>query len=229
MKKKGVIFLVEDDEDIAKLITDYLEGAGYDVYHFGKGEEVLVFSHRRLPDLFIIDILLPGIDGLELTKELRYREETKEIPIIILTCKGEESDKVLGLELGADDYITKPFSLKELSVRIKAILRRRATEPKEKVLKDGGIILNPKSFVAKLEGKELNLTTTEFKILQLFLEKPGQVISRNNMITTLYGYDKPIIDRTIDVHIRNLRKKLGRQGEKIKTIRGVGYKFSGEI
>jgi DNA-binding response OmpR family regulator len=227
-KEKGIIFLVEDEEDIRKLVASYLTEAGYDVYQFGTGEEMLPFLYRKLPDLFLIDILLPGIDGFELTKELRYRSETKSIPIIILTCKGEESDRVLGLELGADDYIVKPFSLRELLARVKAIFRRQKKFAPPETLKCGDIILEPESFKTRVKGKEVNLTTTEFKILRLLLENEGKVLNREAIITGTYGYNKPIIDRTIDVHIRNLRKKLGREGERIKSIRGVGYKFSPE-
>lgn len=216
---------MEDDEDIRKLIAFNLEENGYDVYQFEKGEEVLPFLYRKLPDLFIIDIILPGIDGWELTKELRYRSETKQIPIIILTCKGEETDRVLGLELGADDYITKPFSLRELLARIKAILRRKKEVSQEKIWKSGDIILEPESFTVKLKGKEINFSSTEFKILRVFLENEGKVLSRERIINETYGYDKPINDRTIDVHIRNIRKKLAKEGERIEAIRGVGYKF----
>ncbi len=216
---------MEDEEDIRKLVALHLKEAGYDVYQFGTGEEMLSFLYRKLPDLFIIDILLPGIDGFELTKELRYRSETKSIPIIILTCKGEESERVLGLELGADDYITKPFSLRELSARVKAILRRQRKFPTGEILKSGDLVLEPESFTLRWKGEEVSLTTTEFKILRLLLANKGKVLNREAIITGTYGYNKPIIDRTIDVHIRNLRKKLGKVGERIESIRGVGYKF----
>lgn len=224
---KKTVFLVEDDADIGKLVTYNLEESGFITQHFLNAEAMLAFLHRKIPDIFIIDILLPGIDGWELIKELRYRPETRALPIIVLTCKSEETDKVLGLELGADDYITKPFSMKELLARIKAILRREA-KSKPAVLKSGELLLDPESFIAKQKGKELDLTTTEFKILNCFLENAGTVIHRNKIIALVYGYDKPIIDRTVDVHICNLRKKLGEDGKKIKSVRGVGYKFSPE-
>lgn len=224
---KKTVFLVEDDADIGKLVTYNLEESGFITQHFLNAEAMLAFLHRKIPDIFIIDILLPGIDGWELIKELRYRPETRALPIIVLTCKSEETDKVLGLELGADDYITKPFSMKELLARIKAILRREA-KSKPAVLKSGELLLDPESFIAKQKGKELDLTTTEFKILNCFLENAGTVIHRNKIIALVYGYDKPIIDRTVDVHICNLRRKLGEDGKKIKSVRGVGYKFSPE-
>ncbi|MEO0117457.1 MAG: response regulator [candidate division WOR-3 bacterium] len=224
-ENKGVIFVVEDDEDIRKVVAFNLQEAGYDVYQFEKGEELLPFLYRKLPDLFIIDIILPGIDGLELTKELRYRSETKQIPIIILTCRGEETDRILGLELGADDYITKPFSLRELIARVKVLLRRRREVREEKIWQSGDIILEPESFTVKLKGKEINLSSTEFKILRFLLENEGKVLSREKIINETYGYDKPINDRTIDVHIRNIRKKLNKEGKRIEAVRGVGYKL----
>ncbi len=220
------IAVLEDDIDIRELIAIQLNKAGLDSVQFEKISECRNFLEKDLPHLLILDLMLPDGDGLDFCKILRNNEKTKNLPIIILTAKSEEIDKILGLEFGADDYITKPFSQRELIARIKSVLRRSNLSSNEiPENKNPGIIINKEKYEVLVDNKKIDLTTTEFKILKLLCEKKGWVFSRNQILDYLWGNDKIVIDRTIDVHIKNLREKLGPIGSSIKNIRGVGYKF----
>ncbi len=223
---KKLIVIIDDEPDIVQLVSLHLKKAGFDVKGFLNAEDFFDFIGKNLPDLILLDLMLPDADGFEVCKYLRRKDESASIPIIMLTAKGEETDKVLGLELGADDYITKPFSPKELVARVKAVLRR---QDKEEVLKK--IIIHdiltiyPEKHEAYVEGKRMDLTSTEFKILTLLASKKGWVFTRDQILDYLWGQEKAVLDRTVDVHIKHLREKLGMASSMIKNIRGVGYKL----
>jgi len=222
------IFLLEDEEDICFLIKHNLEKEGFKVSTFLNPNDFLQAIKKEHFDLLLLDLMLPDMGGLEILKLLRSDPEKKDIPVLILTAKNTEFDKVLGLELGADDYITKPFSINELIARVKAVLRRIRKENTEKdYLEYGEIKLYPASFQVFVEDKRIDLTKTEFLILKLFLSNAGKVLSRDYLLDALWGNEKIVIDRTIDVHVKKLRDKLGKYGDYIKTIRGVGYIFEG--
>jgi DNA-binding response OmpR family regulator len=226
-----VVAIVDDEEDIVNLVSHHLKREGYKVKEFQNGRDFLLFLESIVPDLVILDIMLPGIDGLEICRMLKNRSRTSSIPIIMLTAKASEADVVVGLEIGADDYIVKPFSPREMVARVKSLLRRlNSKEAKEPKLEIGPISLNSERYEVTVNGKRIDLTTTEFKILEVLLEKRGRVFTRDQLLKKkrLWGDDKLVYDRTIDVHIKNLREKLGKAGNMIKTIRGIGYKLEGE-
>jgi DNA-binding response OmpR family regulator len=226
-----VVAIVDDEEDIVNLVSHHVKREGYKVKEFHNGRDFLLFLESIIPDLVILDIMLPGIDGLEICRMLKNRSRTSSIPIIMLTAKASEADVVVGLEIGADDYIVKPFSPREMVARVKSLLRRvNAKEAKEPKLEIGPISLNSEKYEVTVNGKRIELTTTEFKILEVLIEKRGSVFTRDQLLKKkrLWGDDKLVYDRTIDVHIKNLREKLGKAGNMIKTIRGIGYKLEGE-
>jgi two-component system phosphate regulon response regulator PhoB len=230
---KKSILIVEDDEDIQQLVGYNLIKAGFQVEYADSGEEALGKIKKQYPDLILLDIMLPGMDGIEVCKVLRTENETAEIPIIMLTAKGEETDIVEGFELGADDYITKPFSPKILLSRIKAVLRRKvkeeaapSTPERGEVIKTGNIIINPGRYEVTVDDQQVNLTPTEFGILKLLAKRPGWVFSRQQIIDEVRGYDYMITPRAIDVQVFSLRKKMGDAGKKIETVRGIGYRFN---
>jgi DNA-binding response OmpR family regulator len=226
-----VVAIVDDEEDIVNLVSHHVKREGYKVKEFHNGRDFLLFLESIVPDLVILDIMLPGIDGLEVCRMLKNRSRTSSIPIIMLTAKASEADVVVGLEIGADDYIVKPFSPREMVARVKSLLRRVNTmEAKEPKLEIGPISLNSERYEVTVNGKRIELTTTEFKILEVLIEKRGSVFTRDQLLKKkrLWGDDKLVYDRTIDVHIKNLREKLGKAGNMIKTIRGIGYKLEGE-
>jgi len=223
-----LITIVEDEPDIVELVTLHLEKAGFKVKSFPKATEFFIFLDKNVPDLIILDLMLPDVDGLEICKTVKKKDKWEGIPIIMLTAKGEETDKILGLELGADDYITKPFSPKELVARVKAVLRRGNLEskPKKSNLTIGdNITIDSDKCEVKINEKTIELTSTEFKILSLLTSKKGWVFSRDQILDYLWGNEKIVVDRTIDVHIRHLREKLGKASAYIKNIRGFGYKI----
>ena len=228
MMSDNMIAIVDDEEDIVELVSHHLKREGYKVKEFYNGRDFLSFIESVVPDLAVLDIMLPGIDGLEICRILKSKARTSSVPIIMLTAKATEADVVVGLELGADDYMVKPFSPRELVARVKTILRRVSTKDDDKrVLKLGPLLIDTEKFEALLDGKKIELTTTEFKILEVLAEGRGRVYTRDQLLKKkrLWGDDKLVFDRTIDVHIKNLREKLGKAGNMIKTIRGIGYKL----
>lgn len=224
------IAIIEDDNDILELIALHIQKAGFKPKKFSDASAFFRYLNTDKPDLLILDLMLPDIDGLEICKTLRSNPETSKIPIIILTAKIDEADRVIGLELGADDYVTKPFSPRELVARVKAVLRRiYGKEEKPAVITIGDVLsIDLNRMEVYVEGRKIDLTLTEFKILETLSEKPGWVFSREQLLNSIWGLEKSISDRTIDVHIRNLRNKLGNAGKLIKSVRGVGYKITSE-
>lgn len=223
---KRLITVVEDERDIVELITIHLTKAGFSVKGFLNGRDFYRFLEKKIPDLVILDLMLPDIDGLEICKDIRKREEWSSIHIIMLTAKSEEMDKIIGLELGADDYVTKPFAPKELVARVKAVLRRKIPQKEVEKIEIGNLMVIDKGkHDVRVEGKKVELTATEFRILELLATKMGWVFSRDKILDYLWGHEKAVIDRTVDVHIRHIREKIGRASQLIKNIRGVGYKL----
>lgn len=229
---KKTILVVDDEEHILELIKFNLERESYNVLLCDNGEESIYILENNTIDLVILDLMLPGIDGIEVCKRIRRLDKFENLPIIMLTAKGEESDKILGLELGADDYITKPFSVKELTARIKAVLRRsKNKEIKKENIKQSIVIKNlvvdTEKHLVTIDGKSIDLTYKEFKLLEILSKNRGKVLSRNYLLDEVWGYNYFGETRTVDVHIRHLRKKIGddKSNEYIETIRGVGYKM----
>ncbi|MGH7807313.1 MAG: response regulator [Thermodesulfobacteriota bacterium] len=224
----NVIAIVDDEEDIVELVSHHLKREGFKVKEFYNGRDFLSYIESVMPDLAVLDIMLPGIDGLEICRILKSKARTSSLPIIMLTAKATEADVVVGLELGADDYMVKPFSPRELVARVKTILRRASSkEEDKKLIRLGTLSIDKEKFEATVDGKKIDLTTTEFKILEVLAEGQGRVYTRDQLLKKkrLWGDDKLVYDRTIDVHIKNLREKLGKTGNLIKTIRGIGYKL----
>ncbi len=224
---KPLVFVIEDDEDINELLVYNLKKEGFDVKSFLHGKDALKELEHIHPDIILLDIMLPDIDGFELCKILKSNPEYSDIPIIMLTAKDTEIDKVVGLEIGADDYITKPFSFRELVARMKAVLRRTQQKQKENIISED-IYLDKNSLSVFVKGKKIPLTVKEFKLLNLLLSNPNRIFEREELLQKVWEekqYD--IYDRTIDVHIKKLRDKLGEYGKNIKTVRGVGYKWEG--
>lgn len=221
------ILVVEDDGDIRELIRYNLQKEGYDVVAVSSGETAIKEVKSRTFDLILLDLMLPGIDGLEICKLLKSNPQSSEIPIIMVTAKGEEADIVVGLELGADDYIVKPFSPKVLAARAKAVMRRKQMTVSEdrQIVNVGDLTIHSGKREVLLGGKQIELTYTEFELLKFLAQRPGWVFTRYQIVDALKGEDYPVTDRSVDVHIVGLRKKLGHYGELIETIRGVGYRF----
>jgi len=220
------IFLLEDDIEIQNLLKNYLEKNGFIVKSFSNAESFLIELKKKKPSLILLDLMLPDADGVEVCKNLKSKEDTSKIPIIIISAKTQEIDKVIGLEVGADDYLGKPFSLRELLARIKAVLRRQETKEIPEPIKLGcGLEIDPEKFKVFYKNEEIILSTTEFKILHLLASNKGVVFSREKIIERLWNYEKDIYERTIDVHIKHLREKLKEAGNLIKNIRGLGYKL----
>ncbi|HYF75028.1 MAG TPA: response regulator transcription factor [Candidatus Nitrosocosmicus sp.] len=233
------ILVIEDEVNIQELIKYNLEKNGYKVMLADNGIDGLEEALANVPDLILLDLMLPGLDGLEVCKRLRTDKRTKKIPIFMLTAKSEELDKVLGLELGADDYITKPFSIKELVARVRAAMRRITDEGDEeadskeinKVLKVRDIEIDCEKYEVKKSGEKLVLTLKEFELLKMLVENKGKVLTRDFLLDKIWGYDYAGETRTVDVHIRHVRQKISDEegsGQMIETIRGVGYRFNSE-
>jgi two-component system phosphate regulon response regulator PhoB len=220
------ILVVDDEEDLLELLRFNLSGEGFSVTCAATGEEAIEKLKAEMPDLILLDLMLPGIDGLEVARRLKTHSVTREIPIVMLTAKGEEGDIVKGLELGADDYITKPFSRKVLAARIRAVLRRRREKPKEDgVLGVHDLLIHPGRREVLLKGKPVELTFTEFGILNFLARRPGWVFTRSQIVDAVRGDEYFVTDRSVDVQIVGLRKKLGTTANYIETVRGVGYRF----
>ncbi|MCK8817776.1 response regulator transcription factor [Natroniella sulfidigena] len=222
------ILVVDDEENIVELVKFNLEREGYQVLTAYDGAEALEKIKKKELDLVILDLMLPQVDGFEVCRQIRSDNKLNRLPIVMLSAKGEEVDKVLGLELGADDYVTKPFSPRELLARVKAVLRRSSTSDLDgKLIKKGEIKLDLEKYQVEIKGQELNLTPKEFAVLSILIGHPGQVFSRSHLLEEIWGYDYHGDTRTVDVHIRRLRKKIAQYSkeEYILTVRGVGYKF----
>lgn len=221
------ILLVDDEEDILELLRYNLTAEGYRVLCAESGETALEIAGMQKPDLIVLDLMLPGIDGLDVAAILKKDKKTSHIPIIMLTAKGAESDVVTGLEMGADDYVSKPFSPRVLNARVKAVLRRneKVSGTKGDVVQAGEINIDPGRRRVIIQGKETELSFTEFQILLFLSRRPGWVFTRSQIVDAVRGSDYPVTDRSVDVQIVGLRKKLGPCGHYIETVRGVGYRF----
>ena len=221
-----LIAVIEDEPDIIELVSLHLKRGGFSAEGFLDAETFLKFINNRLPDLIILDLMLPDADGLEICKYLKKKDEFSSIPLIMLTAKGDETDRILGLELGADDYVTKPFSPKELVARVKAVLRRKGQREERQIINVGDTLaVDTEKYEVRVEGEKVELTSTEFRILQLLCSRGGRVYTRDQILDYLWGDEKAVLDRTVDVHIKNLREKLGNAKEFIKNVRGIGYKL----
>lgn len=224
-----LIAIIDDEQDILDLVSLHLQKAGFETLTFA--DPIDFFDHFRTvrpPDLLVLDLMLPNMDGFDVCKAMRSDEKLKRVFILMLSARSEEIDRVLGLELGADDYLTKPFSAKELVARVKAMLRRQVSDslPDSRTIWIKELIaVDSDKFEARMEGRKLDLTTTEFKILELLASHQGRLYSRQQILDYLWGNDKAVLDRTVDVHVKNLRDKIGPAATLIKNIRGMGYKL----
>ena len=223
-----MIFCVEDDSNIRELVVYTLETTGFQARGFEEGKSFLEALALETPDLILMDIMLPGEDGISLLKRLKNSSKTKDIPVIMVTAKGAEYDKVKGLDLGADDYVTKPFGMMELVSRIKAVLRRSGAAKKkaEDIIVSGSLEINTKKHEVRADGEVVGLTLKEYELLKRLMENPNIVMTRDSLLEEIWGYDFDGETRTVDVHIRTLRQKLGKCGERVETVRGVGYRIS---
>lgn len=223
-----MIYCVEDDSNIRELVVYTLETTGFDACGFEEGKQFFKALEEELPELILMDIMLPGEDGIALLKKLKMSQRTKDIPVIMVTAKGAEYDKVKGLDLGADDYVTKPFGMMELISRIKAVLRRtgKSEQKNSDILSVAGIEIDVKKHEVKADENIVNLTLKEYELLKRLMSNPNIVMTRDSLLEDIWGYDFDGETRTVDVHVRTLRQKLGRLGEKIETVRGVGYRMS---
>ena len=220
------ILLIEDEPDIAEVLQYNLEKEGFVVETSRRGDSGLEAIRRESPDLILLDLMLPGIDGLELTRMLKRDAATSRLPIVMLTARGEEVDRIVGLELGADDYISKPFSPREVVLRVKAVLRRlQHEEIASERLEIGDIHLDVSGHQLRVRAKETPLTATEFRLLRLLMERAGRVQTRGQLLSDVWGYAEDIDSRTVDTHIRRLRRKLGPEADRIETVIGVGYRL----
>ena len=227
MRTDADVLVVEDEPDIRHLIAHHLGREGFQCREAATGAEALRAARTAAPDLIVLDLMLPEIDGLEVCRRLRGDAATAGIPIIMLTAKSDEVDRVVGLELGADDYVAKPFSPKELVARVRAVLRRTRPDATERVYRQGGIVLDPARHAVTVRGTPINLTPKEFDLLHGFLEAAGRVLTREHLLTRVWGYAHAdeIESRTVDVHVRRLRAKLGPEGRRVATVKGVGYRL----
>lgn len=219
-----LIYIVEDDTDIRELETYALKNSGYDVQSFGESTSFFKACGDSIPQLVILDVMLPDFDGLSVLEKLRKDSATKSVPVILVTAKDSEMDKVKGLDMGADDYITKPFSVLELISRVRAILRRCSFDVKKDIITLGGIVFDDSKHIVTSEGEVCTLTYKEYELLKYLLKNKGMALTRENIIINVWGYDFEGESRTVDMHITTLRQKLGNCGNLIKTVRNVGYK-----
>ncbi|NKB65713.1 MAG: response regulator [Candidatus Latescibacteria bacterium] len=224
------ILVVEDEPDILELVRFNLERAGLEVDGVGDGEAALQRIEEEIPALILLDLMLPGLDGLEVCRLIKQKPALRDVPVVMLTAKAEEVDRIVGLELGADDYVVKPFSPRELVLRIKAILRRLGDRPEEgensmEMLSAGPLLIDPVGHTLSLEGSPVDLTATEFKLLLVLVQRRGRVQTREELLRVVWGYQYSGYSRTVDTHIRRLREKLVPADEWVETVRGVGYRF----
>lgn len=223
-----MIYCVEDDSNIRELVVYTLESTGMKACGFEDGRAFMEALAFETPELVLLDIMLPGEDGIEILKKLRKSAKTKDIPVIMVTAKGSEYDKVIGLDTGADDYITKPFGMMELVSRIKAVLRRTMREKEDTKYQIGNLLIDVEKHKVKVEGKIVALTLKEFELLEKLMKNRSIVLTRDRLLEEIWGYDFTGETRTVDVHVRTLRQKLGTAGELIETVRGVGYRIGGD-
>ena len=219
------VLIAEDEADIRRLISFNLERESYDTLLAGDGEEAVLMAYKKIPDLIILDLMLPRMDGFSVFKELRLDSRTKDIPVIMLTAKAQLDDVIAGLEMGADDYLTKPFSPKELVLRVKALLKRVKTSNGSTIVKSGKIRLDKNTLHCFIEDKKIDLTPTEFKLLLLLIERVGNAQNRSDLLREVWGYRDTANSRTLDTHMKRLREKLGELSRCIETVRGVGYQY----
>ena len=224
-----MIYCVEDDNGIRDLMIYALNSAGFEAQGFADGASFKAALSSGAPDLVLLDIMLPGEDGISILKKLRANPATESVPVIMATAKGTEYDKVIGLDLGADDYLAKPFGMMEMISRVKAVLRRTSRERQRDVLSFDGIVMNTKEHTVTASGERVELTLKEFELLKLFLSNTGVVFDRDSLLLKIWGNDFVGETRTVDVHIGTLRTKLGALGDCIKTVRGVGYKMEARV
>jgi two-component system alkaline phosphatase synthesis response regulator PhoP len=222
-----MIYCVEDERNIRELVVYTLESTGFEAKGFGDGIELFHELDRKIPSLILLDVMLPGEDGIQILRKLKMSTNTKNIPVIMVTAKGAEYDKVVGLDEGADDYITKPFGMMEFVSRVKAVLRRVHSEEPKKELTVGDIKINIEKHSVSIKDESIMLTLKEFELLKFLLENIGIVLTRDRLLEHIWGYDFDGETRTVDVHIRTLRQKLGKPGNVIETVRGVGYRIQG--
>ena len=221
------VFIVEDEPDLRDTLKYNLENEGFIVEAFSNGEDFLSSVDKNKPNLVILDLMLPGVSGLDVCRELRSNDNNDGIGIVMLTAKSEEIDRIVGFELGADDYVTKPFSVRELILRVKVLLKKRTDDiANEQILEFGPILMNLEAHEVSIDGKIINLTALEFKLLKHLLKRKGRVQTRDQLLGDVWGYSSEVTTRTVDTHIKRLREKLGEPGDLIQTIRGVGYRFN---
>jgi two-component system phosphate regulon response regulator PhoB len=225
MSVAATILIVEDEPDVLELLVFNLQKAGYKTATARDGLTGLERARDLLPAVVVLDLMLPGLEGTEVCKRLKADPKTAHISILMLTAKAEEVDRILGLELGADDYVTKPFSPRELVLRVKKLIERGQTQPVE-VLKADAIVVDLAKHAVTVKGKPVELTATEFRLLATLLERRGRVQTRDTLLTDVWGYEGDVDTRTVDTHMRRLREKLGKAGDLIETVRGVGYRFA---
>ena len=222
---KKLIYIVEDEPDLRDALVYNFQN-DFKVKSFGNAETCLEKIKKKKPDLIVLDIMLPGMSGLDLCRKIRSSEEFTNIAIILLTAKGEEIDRIVGFEIGADDYVTKPFSVRELILRAKVILKKQTSDAEEQLLEYGPITMNIAAHKVKANGTEILLTALEFKLLKHLLKRRGRVQSRDQLLNDVWKLSTEVTTRTVDTHIKRLREKLGKSGDLIQTIRGVGYRFN---
>ena len=221
------VFIVEDEPDLRDTLKYNLENEGFSVEAFSNGEDFLSSVDKNKPNLVILDLMLPGLSGLDVCRKLRSNDNYDGIGIVMLTAKSEEIDRIVGFELGADDYVTKPFSVRELILRVKVLLKKRTDDgANEQILEFGPILMNLDAHEVSIDGKIVNLTALEFKLLKHLLKRKGRVQTRDQLLGDVWGYSSEVTTRTVDTHIKRLREKLGEPGDLIQTIRGVGYRFN---
>ena len=221
------VFIVEDEPDLRDTLKYNLENEGFSVEAFSNGEDFLSLVDKNKPNLVILDLMLPGLSGLDVCRKLRSNDNYDGIGIVMLTAKSEEIDRIVGFELGADDYVTKPFSVRELILRVKVLLKKRTDDgANEQILEFGPILMNLDAHEVSIDGKIVNLTALEFKLLKHLLKRKGRVQTRDQLLGDVWGYSSEVTTRTVDTHIKRLREKLGEPGDLIQTIRGVGYRFN---
>lgn len=223
---RDTVLVVEDEADVVDLLRYNLNRAGFDVLMAGDGVKGLEMARQRRPDVIVLDLMLPGMTGQAVCKALKNDDKTADVPVVMLTAKGSPAERVQGLELGADDYVTKPFSPRELVLRVQALIRRLRVSTKSELLEVDVFTVDKGNFEIRLEGARMDLTTTEFKLLALLIERRGRTQARDVLLLDVWGYQQAIDTRTVDTHMRRLREKLGQHASRLETVRGEGYRFN---